>query len=207
MHKVPKRLKLSDSDKTAGKNCFEIVKFLIKNGARVSEEDDRGRTPLMLAALNNNQEMIKHLVKLGADVNEYTPRGTVLHFAIKESNIETIRLLTSLGANFNLKEMWTLTPLHLSVQLKRMDVFDLLLELGADILNSYSEYGGTPLTLAAFKDYAQPFEIVHRRGIQFDPASFKPICRENGEVLQFLTSILEQEEKLNLPELKESSAK
>jgi ankyrin repeat protein len=49
------------------KRCAQLVRLLVQAGARIDEPDDRGDTPLALAAVNNVPELVKLLLELGAD--------------------------------------------------------------------------------------------------------------------------------------------
>jgi uncharacterized protein len=49
------------------KRCAQLVQLLVQAGARIDEPDDRGDTPLALAAVNNFPELVKLLLELGAD--------------------------------------------------------------------------------------------------------------------------------------------
>ena len=50
-------------------NKFEIVKFLIDDGANVNTKGGSGKTPLMYAIILNNFEIVKFLINHGANVN------------------------------------------------------------------------------------------------------------------------------------------
>lgn len=79
----------------------DIVRALLSAGAKVDARDGRGLTPLMAAVSSENQDpnVIKALLAAGANVNAVDTAGeSVLDWALKVGNPETIRLLQRAGA-------------------------------------------------------------------------------------------------------------
>ena len=77
---------------------FEIVKFLLGNGADVSAPTRAGgATPLHRAALKDNVEVVKLLVREGASLTRRNADGlTPLDVAIRQNSLRTTEFLTSL---------------------------------------------------------------------------------------------------------------
>ena len=83
---------------------------------------------------------------------EFEGVGTLLHFAVKDGNIKMVTFLLEyeactesfIGFGNNQK----LSPLHLAIQSKRLDLVKILLDHEASILNSYRLYGYTAIKMA-----------------------------------------------------------
>lgn len=73
---------------------METAKVLLSHGADVNAKDDQGRTPLLLAVMNEQIEVIPILLHLGAspamqDIN----LKNSLHHAAENGNMEAAKLL------------------------------------------------------------------------------------------------------------------
>jgi uncharacterized protein len=79
-----------------------------------------------------------------------------LHQAIKQKNINDVKILLSNGANMNEQNSAQYTPLHYSITEKNIDIILLLLNYGADV-EIGDERGMNALHYAVFFDL---FEIV-----------------------------------------------
>lgn len=82
---------------------------------------------------------------------------TDLHDAIKNNNIEEVKLLLNYGANVNTQDKNRNTPLHSAVQSGHTEIVKLLLKKGANPLLK-NKYGKTPKDLAKNKDVIQLLE-------------------------------------------------
>ena len=83
----------------AEKNNYELLSYLIDNGADVNSVDNNGETPLIKAARNGNLEMIIKLLSANANVNVKSQRGiTALTEAAKGQYSNITNYLLSRGA-------------------------------------------------------------------------------------------------------------
>ncbi len=78
---------------------------LIKSGADVNAtEPTLKQTALMWATADRHAEVVRTLVAQGADVRAATRHGfTPLHFAAREGDVESARLLLAAGADVNIR--------------------------------------------------------------------------------------------------------
>lgn len=77
----------------------DVIRFLVRRGARINSLDDSGNTPLIIAVKNGNRLVAKHLIDSNADVNVANSSGiTPLATAIKTNNQDLVSLLLSNGA-------------------------------------------------------------------------------------------------------------
>lgn len=69
---------------------------------QVNQLDEYGFTPLIEAAIADNQDIAKMLIDYGADVNlQDMTGGTALHWAVENNNISLSQVLLEKGANPN----------------------------------------------------------------------------------------------------------
>jgi cytohesin len=96
----------------------EISDLLRKHGGKTGEELRTGRTPLHIAALEDDWENVEWLIAEGADVNAKTNTGrTPLHDAAFWGHKEIVELLIAKGADVNAKDEEGKTPLDFAADL------------------------------------------------------------------------------------------
>ncbi len=157
---------------------------------------------LWSAAKNGNTKAIEELVAGGQDVNAkkigFVREGwTPLHLAVLHEQKEAIKLLVKLGADVNAKNKESETPLWIAIsELRKPDIAELLLDLGARINSRRGDLGMTPLDWAAFDGKVEVVRMLLKRGA--NPNAGKgttrsaPIqqCANNGNV-EILKALLE----------------
>jgi ankyrin repeat protein len=114
---------------------FDLVKFLIDDGADLNSMDDDGNTPLIHAILLNNVHMVELLLNYGADPNIEIDRTTPLIVAVsgeEDFNIEIVRLLLEAGADPNIGYRRFKTALIHAVDLGFADAVELMIRLPLD---------------------------------------------------------------------------
>lgn len=82
------------------KRCAQLVRLLVQAGARIDEPDDRGDTPLALAAVNNFPELVTLLLELGANPSLRLKSGkTAADYAREKGSHEMAALLDGAASN------------------------------------------------------------------------------------------------------------
>ena len=89
----------------ASSGSLDAVRLLIGRGADVNaKEPSQNQTALMWAAAEHHPDVVRTLVELKADLQAHTKKGfTALHFAAREGDLETTRLLLAAGVDINIR--------------------------------------------------------------------------------------------------------
>jgi ankyrin repeat protein len=89
----------------AASGSEDAVRMLIARGADVNaKEPSEHQTALMWAAAERHPSVVRALIEAGADLHAHTRKGfTALHFAVREGDFESTRLLLGAGVNVNIR--------------------------------------------------------------------------------------------------------
>ncbi len=136
------------------------VQSAISRGADVHAREERGFTPLLVAAKDNEDPgVISVLLKAGADI-EAVPDGgdykwTALMWAAQSNaNPEVITALLTAGANDRVVDQDGFTPLLMAAEYNgNPEVITRLLKAGEDV-DQKDHYGWTPLMEAASRNHS-----------------------------------------------------
>jgi ankyrin repeat protein/L-ascorbate metabolism protein UlaG (beta-lactamase superfamily) len=127
-----------------------VQKLLDAEPALIQAADDKGRTPLHLAAFNGRDDVVALLIRKGAEVDRRETHYdlTPLHMAAWKGHAGAARLLLEAGADLNARERDNETPLYYAATADSIETIDLFLARGADLNDTQSKVGNTPLSLA-----------------------------------------------------------
>ena len=114
-------------------------------GTDVDAQNPAGETPLMMAAMKNNNAVCKALIERGAKIDR--PGWTPLHYAAAGSSLPALRLLLAEGATVDARAPNGRTPLMMAALYADETLVEALLEAGAD-LHAREESGATAAELA-----------------------------------------------------------
>ena len=134
------------------------ISWLVDNGADVNARDDRGFSPLHVAArLNENEAVIRALLAAGAELDAWATGFSVdygweatplLEAAESNANPAVIATLLDAGADASVRGWGGETLLHRAARGGSPDVVSVLLRAGADV-HAVDGGGSTPLHEAA----------------------------------------------------------
>jgi ankyrin repeat protein len=111
-----------------------VSKFLQNDATLVNFTDEKGFSPLLLAAYNDKFVMVSFLLKNGADVNYSTSQGSILHSVAYKGNTEIAKLLIDKGANVDTPDQNGTTPLHYATMFSHNELATVLVKKGANPL-------------------------------------------------------------------------
>lgn len=134
--------------------------------ARINTEihNERGWTPLMMAAFNGHNEVISIMMKYRANVHAKDLLGnTSLHWAIDAGHTSSSKLLIENGADIDACNNVDITPLFRATMRRRLRDVMLLIDSGAN-LDMATREGLTALHKAAAEGYIEIVRTLVSRG-------------------------------------------
>ncbi|XP_034470625.1 ankyrin repeat domain-containing protein 12 isoform X1 [Hippoglossus hippoglossus] len=122
---------------------------------KVNKRNERGETPLHMAAIRGDAKQVKELISLGADVNVKDFAGwTPLHEACNLGYYDVAKVLISAGAEVNTQGLDDDTPLHDASSSGHTDIVKLLLRHGGNAFQA-NKRGERPVDVADSKELEQ----------------------------------------------------
>ena len=107
-------------------NQSDVINTLLEKGASpFAEINNRGDNVLTVALKKNNSEMLGYIVKYSGNKTDIKG-NTILHYAAKFGDKETVVRLLGLGLDKNIKNYAGELPYNLAVNWKHKDIAELL---------------------------------------------------------------------------------
>ncbi len=145
-----------------------ILKCIIQNNLSLIDSiDNKGRTPLHLAAKKNKYISVFYLLEYGANPNiKNNKNQTPLHLAAEKNKYFSVFYLLEYGANPNIKNNKNQTPLHLAAKIGCPSSIFNLLKKNADP-DLKDNKGQTPLRHAITKGHKKAARILISHSADF----------------------------------------
>ncbi|XP_016142394.1 ankyrin repeat domain-containing protein 12-like isoform X2 [Sinocyclocheilus grahami] len=122
---------------------------------KVNKRNERGETPLHMAAIRGDVKQVKELIGLGADVNIKDFAGwTPLHEACNLGYYDVAKVLIGAGAEVNTQGLDDDTPLHDASSSGHKDIVKLLLRHGGNAFQA-NKRGERPVDVADSQELEQ----------------------------------------------------
>jgi ankyrin repeat protein len=144
---------------------------LVEHGADVTQPDDTGEPPLLIAALAGHADAVAVLLDHGAPLESRNRHGlTALHAAAYGGNLAIVELLVARGAAVNdTQNFYHMTPLHAAAEEGRSEIVAFLLAHGA-VVEAKERNGYTPLSQAGWRGYWDTASLLMKAGAKCQAA-------------------------------------
>jgi hypothetical protein len=107
---------------------------IIDQGVNLNEKNNKGMTPMMMAAMFGFSAVVNYLILKGANMNEKDKDGkTVFMLVIGLGNQTMVELLLNAGAKLNEVDDLGYTPLMIAAITGNYSMMETLLNAGADV--------------------------------------------------------------------------
>lgn len=172
----------------------EIVRWLVQNGANVSQKDPQGREPLHIAAAAGNLGLVRFLHACGASFFAVDNRNsTVMNYAVQSKCMDLVVFLAAKGVSLDPAADAQMAPLHIATAAGNLPMLVQFAHYGAnlDVQDSdgmsalpIAALSGNPRVLELFsestlmEDRDQVFKAI-RVAIQIDHVQQLRILRKN----------------------------
>ena len=131
---------------------FKATELLVEKGQDYKAVDNKGSTPLHLAAFFGLLSILDFLMKLDGVVVDVLDRhgGTPLHYACQEGSMQVVEaLISKYSANAKLEDYDNgITPLHLAAGNGHLDIVKFLCNENRCVIEAVDKRGHTPLFYA-----------------------------------------------------------
>lgn len=147
----------------------KLLGLFVDYGAAIGGADNRGRTPLHVAAEKGDGKRIAFLLDRGADINAEDAEGdTPLHMAVANDRQDAVLQLLDRGARADTRNKKLYTPLHVAADKGREKIARRLLQ-DPDVRKNINEHktfddGWTPAVLAVRNKHEKLAEILLEAG-------------------------------------------
>jgi ankyrin repeat protein len=154
-----------------------VVLFLLGAGADVEAKDTTDRTALIVAAAapsrgyvgNNQLETVKALLEYGADVSAADKNGnTAMHMAAQCGGFEVVDILRRKGADLNMRNQESKTPLELARSRGKDRVVSLIEAAEGTNIHGDGKHGLTALQRAVSQSLEPVVEVLLEREVDVD---------------------------------------
>ena len=129
----------------------DVMTFSKEDPSILTQKDERGSTPLVLACYYNNIDVVKYIIQNIDDINVTTKDGSPLMASAVKGYKANSKLLIASGADVNLQDANQTTALHYAVMFKNYDLVVMLLEAGANPSHK-NNVGQSPMDFAVMQN-------------------------------------------------------
>lgn len=158
-----------------GNACWEVLKMLLKNGAKFDKTADYANEALFHAVISRNVKILEYILSYGVNVNTKNNNGnTALAILLTETfndryekgNVcfEILKLLLKNGAKFGAKADYANEALFHAVGGQNYEILEYLVSHGVNV-NARDSNGNTALHWIAFHGYFDMAKYLVSHGV------------------------------------------
>lgn len=119
-------------------NNINVINYLIEKGANITLTDKDGRTPLIYAIMesenDNKIDIVRFLIKNGSDVNSADViNNSPLHYCVGGTNPKILKLLLDNGAKIDSLNIEGQTAFHTALRANDINTAKILIKNGAKV--------------------------------------------------------------------------
>lgn len=137
----------------------------------INMANDKGYTPIYVAANVGDNELVQYLIDNGAKVDsatfnqDVTPGDTALIGACQDGHLQTIQMLLNAGADINKQRRDGVDCVYWAVHRNQVEIIEEVLKRKPELAKRQSFNGQTILHLASAKGYVEAVETILANGI------------------------------------------
>lgn len=154
---------------------YNVVRYLLKQGASSSSSNSFGATPLHLASCRGHVRIMEQILSRSSyDINIPSWDGwTPLHWASAYGETDAVATLTLYGANLEARDNLNgSTPLHKACRWGQIAVVQSLIERGANV-HARDDECSTPLHIAVQRGWTEVVALLLQHGACVDSINEK----------------------------------
>jgi ankyrin repeat protein len=145
---------------------YEVVEYLLNQGANVNGQDNSTRTPLVLASRFKSVKIVDILIKYGADINDNIGGWTALRSAACFGTLEILETLIDNGAYIDGQHDGSVSSaLMLAAYKASADKVEALINAGANPLLKDADMN----TAYMINEQVLKFDILEKRENMIEP--------------------------------------
>lgn len=129
----------------------------------IDTKNEDGKTPLMIALEEKQEEIADLLIEKGADVNCEDDDGSALIYAVTYNSKEMVEKLLEKDAEINYSKADGATALHFACDDGQLEIAKLLVKRGANI-DAQNKYGKTPQMIAIDNNHNEIADLLREKG-------------------------------------------
>ncbi|XP_031624790.1 basement membrane proteoglycan-like isoform X2 [Contarinia nasturtii] len=172
------------------------IEQLIRIGVDTNIRNQRGMSPLVIAASYGHTNVVELLIRNGADINLKNKNGKSAIFAAAyNGHRNVVEILIKNGADVNIINEHGSTPIYAAAHEGHEEVVEVLVRNGADV-NIQGDGGRSTLHWATEKGFEKIVEILMRNGANVDLKDNKndtsmtiAIRKGNTKIIEILKTI------------------
>lgn len=155
---------------TASTGSWDKLRNLMRREKiEVNTTDQHGRTALIFATADGNEEVVQWLIAQKADVNMQSVTGwAALHDAANYGHLRIMKMLIDAHADINMKNNDQESPLMRAVLSGQSGAVQMLVEHGVKLDDADNEMQWTPLMSAIYKKDLACVKILLDAGADID---------------------------------------